>query len=103
MYLMGQSSLQGPGTVLAQRIPWSAAQESQLSGMGCAGGCECGGSCGRAGLGLFDSMDFSTWGIGEWGVIGVGTYLLMSIVGDTKRAGRAISRKAKGVRRGIKA
>ena len=61
-----------------------------LQGMG---GCGCGGSCGgcggrhehKHGMGLFDSMDWTTWGAGEWTAIAVGAYVLMSLVGDTKR------------------
>jgi hypothetical protein len=62
-------------------------------GLSCGGGCSCGGTCGggkghshgTAGLGLFDSMDWTTWGVGEWTCIGVGAYVLLSIIGDTKR------------------
>jgi hypothetical protein len=67
-------------------------------------GCGCGGTCGGCGgghshpangLGLFDSADISTWGVGEWGVIGVGAYLLWSVFTDTKK----VSRKVQGYRR----
>lgn len=54
-----------------------------LQALGCAA---CGGKCGM-GLGLFDSgLDFSQWGIAEWTAIGLGTYLLFSVAGDTRRA-----------------
>lgn len=32
---------------------------------------------------LFSSLDFSTWGAGEWGVVALGAYLIASLVGDT--------------------
>lgn len=65
------------------------------------GGCNCGGSCGgcHKGIGLFDSMDFSTWGLGEWGMIAVGAYLVVSLMGDTKRAARSVSRDGERVNR----
>lgn len=71
---------------------------------GVRGGCKCGGTCAgcggrqrRTGMGLFDSADFTTWGIGEWGILAVGAYLVMSLAGDTQRAvkrTRRASRKA---------
>jgi hypothetical protein len=63
-----------------------------LNGLG--GGCHCGGTCGHcwgvSGLGLFDSMDMSTWGVGEWGVVAVGGYLAIKIFSDLSRGGRAV-------------
>jgi hypothetical protein len=68
-------------------------------GMGCAGDCGCGGSCngglGRMGMGLFDSTDFSTWGIGEYAAIAAGVYLLYSVFSDTRR----VSKRVKSYRR----
>lgn len=68
------------------------------------GGCKCGGKCaglGRhhAGMGLFDTADFTTWGWGEWATIGVGVYLVMSLAGDTKRAVKTTHRTSKRIRR----
>jgi hypothetical protein len=66
-------------------------------GVGCGGdSCNCGGTCGgapAAGMGLFDSMDFTTWGVGEWGTIAVGAYIVISLFNDAGRATRTI-RKA---------
>ena len=63
-------------------------------GMGCPG---CGGRCqglGRTrGLGLFDSMDFTTWGVGEWAVIGLGLFVLYSVFSTTKRGVKSAGRK----------
>jgi len=68
-------------------------------GLGCGGGCSCGGTCAKSqtniGLGLFDSADWTTWGLGEWATIGVGLYLGMSILGD-------IGGAAKGVRKAVR-
>jgi hypothetical protein len=40
---------------------------------------------GISGLGLFDSMDFTSWGLPEWGIVAVGAYLVLSLAGDTRR------------------
>lgn len=70
-------------------------------GMGCAGGCGCGGTCGDDhGMGLFDSADPTTWGVGEYGVLGIGGYLAYKLVEDAKKVGRSVKggrvRKAAG-------
>lgn len=64
---------------------------------GCA---DCGGKCGLGccagmcgGLGLFDSMDFTTWSWPEWLTIAVGAYVLFSVVSTTKRGTKTIKRK----------
>jgi len=72
---------------------------------GLSGGCKCGGSCAscgglrghRHGMGLFDSADFTTWGLGEWGILAAGAYLVMSLAGDTKRAVRTTRRASRKV------
>jgi hypothetical protein len=91
MYVVGKGNdIMGPGTSLVQRIDWTPLQERQLSsgfglrGMGCGGrgmGCAC-----KGGLGLFDSMDFSTWGASEWAIVLVGGYMVISTIFTTKRA-----------------
>jgi hypothetical protein len=67
-------------------------------------GCGCSGSCGGAchgGLGLFDSgLDISQWGIGEWVAVALGVYLVGSVIGDTRRAGRAAAGRVKSGYRG---
>jgi hypothetical protein len=64
------------------------------SGVGdCGCGCNGAGACGGGhhhGMGLFDSMDISTWGVGEWGIVALGLYLVGSLMGDTKRATKKI-------------
>ena len=79
---------------------------SASMGLGCGGGCSCGGTCAKSqtniGLGLFDSADWTTWGIGEWATIGVGAYLVMNIVGDIGGAARGV-RKAVRRRRSRRA
>jgi len=65
------------------------------TGMGCAGGCGCGGTCGDDhGMGLFDSADPTTWGIGEWGTLGLGGYVAISLFHDTTTVGRAVKKRA---------
>ena len=100
MYLVGKGHTHyGPGTSFVQRIDWTRPEEMQLEGMGCAGmGCGCGGSCKR-GLGLFDSMDFTTWGPAEFAVIGVGAYLILSLAGDTRRAATSVRKSVRRRRR----
>lgn len=66
--------------------------------------CGCGGQCGHCGghgLGIFDSMDFTTWGVAEWGTVALGVYLVGSLFSDTRGLGRRI-RKASRRRRAIK-
>lgn len=64
------------------------------------GGCGCGGTCGGCGddhshgMGLFDSMDPTTWGAGEYIVGGVGAYLAISAFQDVSKAGRAVKKRA---------
>lgn len=64
-------------------------KEQPIRGQGLVGlgdcGCGCGGGCGQQGLGVFDSMDFTTWGFAEWAIIGVAAYTLLSFAGDTRR------------------
>ena len=74
MYVIGKGAdIMGPGPSLVQRTDWTSPQERQMrKGFGCGkglGGCGCGGKCG--GLGLFDSMDPSTWGWQEMAAAGV--------------------------------
>jgi hypothetical protein len=74
-------------------FPWN----SLPKGMGCGGDCGCGGTCGGGdhshGMGLFDSMDPTTWGAGEYIVAGVGGYLAVKLVGDVVGAGKSVKRR----------
>ncbi len=85
-------------------IPCAGNLATQLGGgLGCPG---CGGSCGKGilGLGLFDSgVDFTQWGIGEFAVLGVGAYLVLSLAGDTRRAATGVKRTLRRRRRAIAA
>jgi hypothetical protein len=100
MYLMGQGhEHQGPGTSLVQRIDWTAANEAQLvagrTGLGCGGNCGC-KEC--RGLGLFESgTDFRGWGWQEYLAVGLGGYILTSMVFTGKRA---VGSARAGMRRG---
>jgi hypothetical protein len=48
-----------------------------------------------AGLGLFDSMDFTTWGVPEWGLIILGGYFLFSGIFTGATGVRRIKKGAK--------
>jgi hypothetical protein len=69
-------------------------------GMGaCCQSCAHGGTC-SGGMGLFESgMDFTTWGVGEWAIVGVGLYAGLSLLGDTKRGAARVGRISKAVRK----
>lgn len=123
MYLVGKGAdVMGPGTSTVQRIDWSRANEMQLMdsvrgrgpGLGCVPefrsdcrqmgmGCACGGTCRECGLGLFDSMDPTAWGWQEWAIVGVGGYMLTSMLFTGRRAARqvreSVSSRVKGARR----
>ena len=110
MYLVGEGhEHMGPGTSMVQRINWTRPQEmrlmnaSQGRGMGTVGmvpeffsdcrtmgkrglGCGCTTPCANCGLGLFDSMDFTTWGWPEYVIIGIAGYMFVSTIFTTKRA-----------------
>ena len=65
----------------------------------CCSSCAHGGSCNK-GMGLFDSgMDVTQWGWQEWLVVGLGGYMLTSMVFGT---GRAVKAAGEGTRRGIR-
>lgn len=111
MYLIGKGHThEGPGTSMVQRINWTGAQERQLGrGMGTVGGapefwsdcktmggraglgCGCTAPCSQCGLGLFDSMDPTTWTWQEWFVVGLGGYVVVSMFFTSKRAARQVS------------
>jgi hypothetical protein len=64
-----------------------------MMGLGCGSGCTSCVSCrGAAGLGLFDSADWTAWGLGEWATIGLGLYVGMSILGDVGRGARKVKK-----------
>ncbi len=46
-------------------------------------------------MGLFDSMDPTTWGAGEYIVAGVGGYLAVKLVGDAATVGKKVKRGAR--------
>lgn len=78
-----------------------------MKGLGCGG--DCGGTCGCGGLGLFDSMDPTTWGAGEFGVLAAGAFVLYSLVSlankterGYKRAKGAVGKKVRGVKSSVR-
>jgi hypothetical protein len=108
MYLTStQPNIMAPGTGLVQRYNWTPQMESQLrgafgKGMGCnckgGLGCKCGG-----GLGLFDSgLDPSGWGWPEFGIVGLGAYMLLSTISTTKRGARRVASAASGAYKGAR-
>lgn len=74
-------------------------------GCGCAGlGCDCGlGQTGIFGTSLFESGDPSTWGWGEWATVGVGAYIVFSVLFTTKSVARASHRKGRAVGKALRA
>jgi len=105
--MAGGSSRFNPTPTMPRTGGWSGSRiatngvPSGLSGCGCG----CGGSC-QHGLGLFESgLDFSGWGIPEWGIMAVGGYLVISLVGDLLSAGRGVKKYGQRVakRRAIRA
>jgi hypothetical protein len=81
-------------------------------GLGCS---SCSGGCGDPmglgqtsdglfGTGLFESMNPSTWGVGEYVVGGIGVWIVGSAISDVTRVGAATGRAAsKGYRKGRRA
>lgn len=70
------------------------AEEMGMGGVGCGCGGTCGGCGGHAhGMGqLFASgFDISGWGIGEWSIVALGAYALISVVFTTKSAASSVS------------
>jgi hypothetical protein len=75
-------------------------------GLGCG---DCGGTCGCSGLGLFDSMDPTEWGAGEYGVLAIGAlvlYMMTHAVNKVERGYRSaksgVSKKVRKVKSGVK-
>jgi hypothetical protein len=80
-----------PGAYWWLRPEDSAPQPAPTLGMGCG----CGGSCGgcgdhKHGLGLFDSTDISTWGVGEWSAIAVGLFIVGKLISGGRKATKAV-------------
>lgn len=105
MYIQGQGhEHQGPGTSLTLFSAPNYRVTGAPQGLGC--GCKGGGlgcSCNK-GMGLFESgFDFTSWTWQEWFVIGIGGYVITSMLFTTKRAarqaGEAVSRRVRSSRR----
>jgi hypothetical protein len=69
--------------------------------------CESPGAVGLGALsltapdGYFSTGDFTQWGAYEWGTVLAGAYFLLSLWGDTKRAGRRVTTRARKIKRGF--
>lgn len=71
-------------------------------GLGCG---DCGGTCGCSGLGLFDTMDPTDWGAGEYGVLAIGAlvlYMMTRTVNRVEKGYRKTRGKVKGKIRKVK-
>lgn len=72
-------------------------------GLGCG---DCGGTCGcSSGLGLFDTMDPTDWGAGEYGVLAIGAlvlYMMTHAVNKVERGYRKTRGKIRKVKSGVK-
>ncbi len=76
------------GTALVQRI------HGLGDGCGCGEGCGCSGGCG---LGLFSGgMDLNTWGMLEWGIVGL---VGLGAISAFNTGRRGVSTVRKGIRR----
>lgn len=104
MYVIGKGhEHEGPGTSMVQMIHWTPSQERQIqTGFGRGLGCACDAKKGLLGLGLFDSVDPSTWTMPEWGIAIFGGYMIMSTVFTTGRAVRTVGRTVSGGYRGAR-
>lgn len=85
-------------------LPAAAAKGIGDCGCGCKGAGTCGGGDGHShGVGLFESMDFNTWGLPEYAAIGFGLYIVSSIIGDTNRGVQRVRRYKAAAKRGWQA
>ena len=101
MYVVGKGHDHiGPGTSMVQRINWTTGEEMRMSGLGCGGSCGC-SDCSK-GLGIFDSMDFTTWGIPEWGLVVLGVFAVGSMFSTTKRGVQSVRSSGRRRKSGAK-
>lgn len=57
----------------------------------------------KRGMGLFDSADWTTWGIAEWAIIAVGAYLVISLFNDIGSGVQTVKRARRRRRRRVEA
>lgn len=89
MYIRGMGDY-GPSVA---DIPYVSESSGGDCGCGCGGGGGCGGH--SHGMGLFDSMDPTTWGAGEYIVAGGIGYFAIKLMGDAQKVGRRARRSPK--------
>lgn len=101
-FLAPPAKLPKPGQIAPENVFQSMGLSGTCNGMGCA---SCGGTCGMGqagnglfGTGLFVSSDPTTWGVGEYAVIAIGGYLVISMVSDAQSAGRATKKAYRRIR-----
>ena len=88
----------------------SAVQPSPVLGGGGLGCASCGGGCGGSdpsglgqtssgglfGTGLFTSLNPTTWGVGEWGIVGI-TFLVVSSHPAVSKRSKKVSQGGMGI------
>ena len=119
MYLLESGTQPKPGTdlierytgmgqyVKTQRYLFTPAAAAGIRGLGCRN-CRGVGSfmdgSGLLGTGLFvNGMDPSTWGVGEYAVLGVGVFALFSMFDTGRRGVTTARRKGRAVRKALAA
>lgn len=112
-FLAPKNSVPMPAPVLFTPRHYAGPRGTGVSGCGCGGSC---GGCGGGhshGVGqdtttsntlnlgtLFSSgLDFTQWGVGEWVVAGLGSYLLISLFSDVSKGTKKVTRKVSSARR----
>jgi hypothetical protein len=70
-------------------------------------GCACTKPGMNCGMGLFDTMNPTSWGWQEWAIVGAGGYMLTSMFFTGRRAGRqvreGVSKRVRGARKRLAA
>jgi hypothetical protein len=91
---------------------WAPGSGPGLAGLGCDCGCnECGvGGLTMDGSGLFGTGIFgdsapltspSTWGIWEWGVVGVAAFAVLSMLDTGRRATKHVAERGRRIKSGL--
>ena len=95
------SNLDFRGLAIPQQHEIHSPQHPSIDGQGpkksCCGNCAQQKPCcgkkkqGMGALGLFDSLDPTTWGPLEWGATALAGYLVFTLIGDTRRVASRVS------------
>jgi hypothetical protein len=115
-FLAPKNSVAMPAPVLYTPQHYAGPRGTGVSGCGCGGTC---GGCGGGhshGMGQDDSttaapttlnlgtlfssgLDFTSWGIGEWAIAGLGAYLVISLFSDVSKGTKKVTRSVSSARR----